>query len=136
MGTLPASVGAITLFVTDAQRSKAFYQNVFGVPVTFEDDSSVMFKFGDTILNFLAVPAAHELIAPAKVASREAGASFQFTIWVEDTDAACAELAVHGVPLLNGPVNRPWGMRTATFEDPDGHIWEVAQELPQSAGAD
>ena len=22
-----------------------------------------------------------------------------------------------------------WGMRTAAFTDPDGHVWEVAQEL-------
>jgi lactoylglutathione lyase len=30
---------------------------------------------------------------------------------------------------LNGPVDRDWGMRTASFTDPDGHIWEIAQEL-------
>jgi uncharacterized glyoxalase superfamily protein PhnB len=33
------------------------------------------------------------------------------------------------VSLLNGPLDRPWGVRTATFTDPDGHIWEIAQEL-------
>jgi uncharacterized glyoxalase superfamily protein PhnB len=33
------------------------------------------------------------------------------------------------VSLLNGPIDRPWGMRTATFADPDGHIWEIAQQL-------
>jgi len=31
-----------------------------------------------------------------------------------------------GVGLLNGPVDRPWGMRTASFTDPGGHIWELA----------
>jgi catechol 2,3-dioxygenase-like lactoylglutathione lyase family enzyme len=35
-----------------------------------------------------------------------------------------------GVDLLNGPMNREWGVRTAAFTDPDGHIWEIAQELP------
>jgi uncharacterized glyoxalase superfamily protein PhnB len=29
-------------------------------------------------------------------------------------------------------MNREWGMRTAAFADPDGHIWEVAQELPKA----
>ena len=33
--------------------------------------------------------------------------------------------------LLNGPMDREWGMRTASFTDPDGHIWEIAQQLPQ-----
>ena len=31
--------------------------------------------------------------------------------------------------LLTGPVDRPWGMRVATFTDPDGHSWEIAQGL-------
>ncbi len=25
-------------------------------------------------------------------------------------------------------MNREWGMRTANFTDPDGDIWEIAQE--------
>ena len=39
-------------------------------------------------------------------------------------------LRVRGVELLNGPTNRPWGVRTASFADPDGHIWEVAGKIP------
>jgi lactoylglutathione lyase len=32
-----------------------------------------------------------------------------------------------GVQLLNGPIDRPWGVRTASFKDPAGHIWEIAK---------
>jgi uncharacterized glyoxalase superfamily protein PhnB len=39
------------------------------------------------------------------------------------------------VELLNGPLNRPWGVRTASFTDPGGHIWEVAQELSRADGS-
>ena len=39
---------------------------------------------------------------------------------------AVAEFASRGVELLNGPVDRPWGVRTAAFADPAGHIWELA----------
>ena len=70
-----------------------------------------------------------DLIDPGVVASREDGSRFQLTIWVDDADAACAQLVTHGVGLLNGPMNREWGMRTASFTDPDGHIWEIAQEI-------
>jgi uncharacterized glyoxalase superfamily protein PhnB len=66
------------------------------------------------------------LIEPAKVASPDAGARIQFTIAVDDVDAMCAELAKRGVKLLNGPMDRPWGIRTASFTDPGGHIWEIA----------
>ena len=123
------SVGAITLFVEDAQRSKSFYQGVFDLPVIYEDESSVAFRFENTIVNLLEIPAARDLVEPGAVAGRDAGSGFQLTIWVDDADAACAELAARGVQLLNGPMNREWGMRTASFSDPDGHIWEIAQEL-------
>jgi catechol 2,3-dioxygenase-like lactoylglutathione lyase family enzyme len=125
------SVGAITLFVEDPQRSKSFYEDVFDASVIYEDESSAALKFENLIVNLLATPAARDLIDPGAVAGRETGARFQLTIWVDDADAACADLAKHGVEVLNGPVNREWGMRTASFTDPDGHIWEIAQELPE-----
>jgi catechol 2,3-dioxygenase-like lactoylglutathione lyase family enzyme len=124
-------VGAITLFVEDPQRSKAFYEKVFEVPVLFEDENSVAFQFENTIINLLATPAAHELIEPGTVGGPDAGARFQFTIFVEDANAVIAELANRGVELLNGPLDREWGMRTAAFTDPDGHVWEVAQNLSE-----
>lgn len=127
MGSWPASVAAITLFVEDLVASKQFYSEVFGLPVAFEDDDSVVFDFGNTIINLLKTSAARGLIEPAAVAGREAGSRLQLTIHVDDVDALCAELATRGVELLNGPIDRPWGVRTASFNDPGGHIWEIAQ---------
>jgi catechol 2,3-dioxygenase-like lactoylglutathione lyase family enzyme len=125
-GSWPRGIGAITLFVEDLEAAKRFYREVFGLPVTFADDDSAVFNFGNTIINLLKTTAARELIEPAAVASREAGARFQFTIEVDDVDAMCAELVARGAELLNGPVDRPWGVRTASFSDPGGHIWEIA----------
>ena len=127
MVSWPGGIGAITLFVEDLKVAKQFYREVFGLPVAFEDDASAVFKFGDTLVNLLEATAARELIEPAAVASREAGARLQLTIEVESVDAMCAELATRGVELLNGPMDRPWGVRTASFRDPGGHIWEIAQ---------
>ena len=129
MSELPKSVGAITMFVEDPKRSKAFYEKVFGAPVVYEDDDAAAFQFENTIVNLLKLPAAVELIEPAAVGARDVGARYQLTIWVKDTDALCAQLAEQGVELLNGPMDRPWGVRTASFTDPDGHIWELAQSL-------
>ena len=72
---------------------------------------------------------APELIAPAAVGSPEGGSRFVLAVFVDDVDAACTELAQHGVEPLNGPSDRPWGMRTASFADPSGHIWEIAEDL-------
>ena len=95
--------------------------------MAFEDDDSAAFDFGNTLINLLKVAAARELIEPAAVARRDAGSRLQFTIQVDDVDATCAELETRGVELLNGPMDRPWGVRTASFCDPGGHIWEIAQ---------
>lgn len=123
----PRGIGAITLFVEDLEAARHFYREVFGLPVAFEDDSSAVFKFGDTLVNLLRTEAAHELIEPAVVASPDGGSRMQLTIEVSDVDAMCETLAERGVKLLNGPMDRPWGIRTASFADPAGHIWEIAQ---------
>ena len=123
------SVGAITMFVDDPRRSKEFYERVFEVSPVFEDENSVAFEFEKLIVNLLAERAAPELIEPTPVAGRETGERFQLTIWVEDADAVVEQLRSAGVELLNGPIDRPWGLRTAAFADPDGHVWEVAAKI-------
>jgi lactoylglutathione lyase len=123
------SVDFITLFVEDLDRVKAFYQDVFGLKLVYEDESSAVFRFQNTGINLLRAGAARELVEPGKVAGPGAGARLVFTIGVDDVDAVCADLAGRGVTLLNGPMDRPWGIRTASFTDPGGHIWEIAQDL-------
>lgn len=127
LSSWPKGIFAITLFTEDLEQAKEFYQNAFGLPIDFEDSNSAVFKFGSTLINLLKISEANDLIQPAKVANRESGARYMFTISVEDVDAMCAELASRGVKLLNGPMDRPWGVRTASFMDPAGHIWEIAK---------
>jgi catechol 2,3-dioxygenase-like lactoylglutathione lyase family enzyme len=125
-GAWPGGIAAITLFVEDLDASRGFYAEVFSLPVVYEDESSAVFKFGDTLVNLLNVSQAPELVDPAPVAGPAAGVRSQLTVSVEDVDAVCAELGKRGVELLNGPIDRPWGIRTASFRDPAGHIWEIA----------
>jgi lactoylglutathione lyase len=123
-------VGVVTLFVEDLEATKSFYQDVFAMPKVFEDAESAVYRFDNLMINLLTVAAARELVEPAVVGGRDAGSRFQFTLNVDDVDAACADLGKRGVTFLNGPMDRPWGVRTASFTDPGGHVWEIAQELP------
>ena len=127
MDSWPAGISAITLFAEDLPATKRFYEEVFGLPVYYEDENSAVFNFGNTLINLLVATEAPELIEPAVVGGPEAGPRVQFTITVDDVDATCAELAKRGVKLLNGPIDRPWGIRTAAFRDPAGHVWEIAK---------
>lgn len=126
MSRWPGSISAVTVFVEDLRTARRFYAEVFGLPVVFEDEDSTVFRFENTLVNLLATNAAVELIAPAIVASPGDGTRVQLTITVDDVDVMCAELARRGVELLNGPVDRPWGIRTASFRDPAGLVWEIA----------
>ena len=125
-GAWPGAITAITLFMEDLEAAKRFYREVFELPVAFEDDNSAVFRFGETLVNLLKMSEAPGLVEPATVATRDAGVRFQFTLGVDDVDAMCEELKERGVDLLNGPMDRPWGIRTASFRDPGGHIWEIA----------
>lgn len=129
MQAWPQRMSAIVLVVNDVATAKQFYHTTFGVPILFEDADAVMFQIGPTYIKLLHTTAAAELYAPATVPRHPSESHVVFTVPVDDVDAMCGALQAHGVQLLNGPVDRPWGVRTASFRDPDGHIWEIAQVL-------
>lgn len=115
----PGGIAAITLFVEDLAAARSFYRDVFDAPMVYEDDASAVFRFGDTLVNLPKSTEAPELVAPAPVASPQDGVRYQLTLAVDDVDATCKELERRGV-------DRPWGIRTASFRDPGGHVWEIA----------
>jgi len=47
----------------------------------------------------------------------------RFSLWIysDDCDAAVAKLRAAGVPVIEEPVDQPWGERMATVADPDGN---------------
>ena len=122
-------IDALSLFVEDVAAAKAFYQRVFGVGVVFEDAACAVVKFDNLLVNLLHVDSAQEIVAPTIVGSGGHGPCCQLSIFVDDVDAVCTALRASGVAILAGPIDRPWGMRTANFVDPSGHSWEVAQRL-------
>jgi len=123
------AVEVITLFVDDIAEATAFYRTVFEAEIIYEDAVSQVLKFRGLWLNLLHIGQAPQLVEPLPVASSQAGSRMLLTIRVDDVDAVCDSLKARGLALLNGPVDRPWGRRTAAFADPSGHVWEVAQEL-------
>jgi lactoylglutathione lyase len=118
----------ISLFVEDLAAARTFYTTVFTHEIIFEDDVCSILRIGNIVINLLKIESAPELVAPLNV-SGPTGPRALYTINVKNADAVCAELAALGIPLLNGPIDRPWGRRTAAFADPAGNVWEVAQEL-------
>lgn len=129
MAITSTKLGAVTLFVTDLDRSKSFYTSVFGWNSVFENHDSACFDAGVTLVNLLLESSATEQIAPAPVAASGSGNRVLLTIFVESADDAVESLRSHGVAPISGPTDHPWGQRTACFLDPDGYVWEFAQNF-------
>jgi predicted lactoylglutathione lyase len=43
----------------------------------------------------------------------------------EDVDTILDQAKAAGATITDAPHDRPWGIYSGYFEDPDGHLWEV-----------
>jgi uncharacterized glyoxalase superfamily protein PhnB len=53
----------------------------------------------------------------------------ELKIRVDDVDAVCARARARGARVLQEPVDREYGERECTLEDPAGHRWELTRTL-------
>ena len=127
-------IRAINLIVRDLERSKAFYRDVFGLPLQHEDADTAMFRFADTYF-FLQCGETHQDGPSGDVLSLAQKGVGQFVIFVDDVDAVHAEFDQAQVATISGPADRDWGMRTLTLADPGGYTWEITQELPEDGAS-
>lgn len=121
----------LAITVEDAERTVAFYCDVLGAQVLYEEEwragrlPIAMLQIGANRLNV------HPAAAPvAPHAARPTPGSVDVCLRWDDTIAAALELlARHGVAVVEGPVPRPaadgvWG-RSVYFRDPDGNLVEL-----------
>ena len=120
---------AVTIYADDLSASRKFYGDLLQMQEIFANHDSVVYQMGSACLNVLMKENAPELVEPLQIAPSSAGSRSLLTVTVDDVDAAHAALVARGVTFLNGPIDRPWGMRTAAFADPSGHCWELAQKI-------
>ena len=129
MGEWATKLSAVNMVVGDLERAKTFWREVFGLAPLDEEEGLAILRLGDTFFALRHDPS--RATAPAdeylRLAQRGSG---QFSIRVDDVDAAYADLEAHGVRVVDGPADRDWGMRTVSFVDPAGYTWSVAQDLP------
>jgi hypothetical protein len=136
---MDAHIDVITLAVADLDRSLAFYRDGLGletegvIATEFTGDelnpagAIVLFKLGSGLI--LSLYPRTELAKDANVPFG-APKTGEFSIGhrvasTADVDALLAQAAAAGATLANGPHDRPWGIYSGYFRDPDGHLWEV-----------
>jgi catechol 2,3-dioxygenase-like lactoylglutathione lyase family enzyme len=130
-GVQPA-IHVITLGVADLERSLAFYralglesEGVIGTE--FPGGAAAMFELQSGLI--LAVYGRDDLANDANTTFHAPG-SGEFSIGHlvgsrDEVDAVLAEATAAGATLTEEPHDRPWGIYSGYFRDPDGHLWEV-----------
>lgn len=131
-------IHVITLAVDDLDRSLRFYRalgfhstGVIGAEFVGDDThpggSAAMFELQNGLL--LMLYGRSDLAKDAGLPLEHAG-SIQFSIGHlvsrrEDVDAVLAQARAAGATLPDQPHERPWGIYSGYFRDPDGYLWEV-----------
>jgi len=119
----------VILYADDLDREVAFYRDVLGLPFRFRDRGYAEFGLRDLRLGLFDRSGLGELLGPEGAARRPGG---EILFLVPDVDAWAERLRAAGARILSGPVDRPWGHRTLHLLDPDGHVVELAQEIPRA----
>jgi len=126
-------LGYVVLFVEDLDRLVAFYADKVGFPVRLRAEGYVEFAVEGAKFALLARSRLGQLTGDAHTGRPAPGAhEGAATILVEDVDRVHRELSARGVPFLGTPQNRAWGQRTVLFHDPEGHLIEIATNLPRA----
>jgi uncharacterized protein len=134
-----ARIHVITLAVDDLERALSFYRDGLGlespgiIGTEFPGDdvnpagAVAMFQLHGGLI--LALYPRTELAKDAKVplASPNAG-EFSLGHAVASrkaVDSLLTAARTAGATLMEEPHDRPWGIYSGYFRDPDGHLWEV-----------
>ncbi|GIL29655.1 VOC family protein [Actinocatenispora comari] len=119
-------IGALNLMVDDLAAMKRFYRDTFDLAPLDDEPDTLIYRLGDLYLA-LRLDRAHQPSPTDQAALAGIGVG-QFALAVENVDEMAAELQKRGVTLLSGPADLAWGIRTATFADPAGYVWEISQD--------
>ncbi|MGV9266830.1 VOC family protein [Kitasatospora sp. NPDC003701] len=124
----PARISIVTLGVTDLDRSARFYEDLGWRRSPVSSPEIVWFRTADSVLGLFP---SDELAADAGVPALGEPSFRGVTLAVnlespERVDAALRTAVDAGATVVKPPAATSWGGYSGYFEDPDGHLWELA----------
>ena len=140
-------VDVLTLGVGDLERALAFYRalglessGVIGTQYAGDEvtpaGSAARFNLRDGLA--LMLYPRSELAKDANVPLEPSTGAFSIGHLVSsraEVDRVLAEAEAAGATLTEEPHERPWGIYSGYFRDPDGHLWEIIWNPRQSGDA-
>ena len=127
-------IKVITLGVDDLQRSLVFYRDGMGLPTQgiigteFEDGAAVFFHMNDDLILALYPRAALAKDAKVRVSAPSASelSIGHIVKSKQEVDAVMVQAEKAGARITDPAHDRFWGGYSGYFQDPDGHLWEIA----------
>ena len=137
-------VDVLTLGVGDLDRALAFYRalglespGVIGTQYEGDETTpagaAAMFELRSGLI--LALYPRSELAKDANMPLEPGTGAFSVGHLVEskaEVDAVLARAVAAGATLTDEAHERPWGIYSGYFRDPDGHLWEIIWNPPRS----
>jgi hypothetical protein len=127
-------ITVITLGVEDLEKSLEFYREGLGLPT--EGIVGQEFEHG-AVAFFDLQPGLKLAIWPRKNIAHDAGIHLapasptEFTLGhnvnsKDEVDRVVLQAGAAGAKIVKPPADTFWGGYSGYFQDPDGHLWEVA----------
>jgi uncharacterized protein len=140
-------IHVLTLGVSDLERALAFYRALglestgvigteFAGDETTPAGAAARFNLRDGLA--LMLYPRSELAKDANVPLEPSTGAFSIGHLVPsraDVDAVLARAEAAGATLTEEPHERPWGIYSGYFRDPDGHLWEIIWNARQGTDA-
>jgi catechol 2,3-dioxygenase-like lactoylglutathione lyase family enzyme len=131
---MKARIKVITLGVSDLEKALVFYRDGLGLPTQgiigteFENGAVVFFNMNDDMILALYPRAA--LAKDAGVTMGPTSASELSIGHIvgsrQEVDAIMRQAQSAGAHVTDAARDRFWGGYSGYFQDPDGHLWEIA----------
>ena len=132
-------IHVVTLAVDDLERSLAFYRDGLGlessgiIGTEFVGDetqpggAAVMFQLdgGLTLALYGRADLAKDAGIPVGPASSGEFSLGHIVATRAEVDAVLAQAVSAGAEQIGQAHDRPWGIYSGYFRDPDGHLWEI-----------
>ena len=135
---MKARIHVITLGVSDLEQALEFYRDGLGfetagvIGTEFVGDetnpsgAAVLFQLQGGLI--LSLYSRADLAKDANIPLGPSPGEFSIGHLVgsrAEVDAVLAEAEAAGATLTEEPHERPWGIYSGYFRDPDGHLWEI-----------
>jgi catechol 2,3-dioxygenase-like lactoylglutathione lyase family enzyme len=122
----------VNLIVKDLPRSVAFYRDVLGATVEYEDPDFVALAL-ETLSFMLHAEHAydHHPIYERLLSTTERGTGAELRVLGINPDAVEARARARSGTIIQSATDKPHGWREMMVADPDGYVWAIGVPIPK-----